>query len=162
MDNKLRNFTLRELGAERLQEAVLKDLDQLALNCKSKNFVPLYLIVGKLFIELSCVQDLVKQFNVLNWDNIIDNDLSRLSTEFNKSKLNLLNAIHEYNGEYSIDPITSLKIFYDPDEEYFSLICADPSKKAASDQRATKDGFAIYRLSFTDGEILPDYVSKLD
>jgi hypothetical protein len=155
---KLENFcpSLRLLGSKELEADIIRDLDQLILTIEEKELKPLYLVIGKFFIDVGVAQALQEDLSIGNWDREIDLYTNQISKVYSNKKLQVLENTEKKNG--TKDSNLGMKVFFDPDEEYISMKVVNPGQKADVGEKSTGDGHAIISLDIKPSEVLNNYI----
>lgn len=155
------NITLRVLGSSELHEEVISDIEHLISKAKSQKLKPFMLVIGKTFVEVGSAQALIQELDIDNWDKELDTNFEILS-ELVRNKILLIHQLcEEKDGKFGRDEVRKIDIFFDPDEPYMTLFCADPAQKAKSDQIKTKDGYLICSVTFPSHEILVNFYPEI-
>ena len=152
-------LSLKLAGSRDLRDQIGKDIEDLVDLAKQRKLKPVILVVGNLFLESLTAQALIVDLRVYDWDHEVEFNSIILSQIFENKKLNFLHECESRDGLVSEDPDHKVKIFYDPDESYLCMICADPKNKInKNDQISTADGYAYFRIKFKASETLVDFV----
>lgn len=154
-------LSLRTLGSVKLQQQVVKDIEDLLKTCNYEGLIPLFLVVGTTFVEISCAQSLRQDLNIKDWEYQVDHNYSKLSEIYNNVRLKTLKDCNSKNG--MLDRAKEMSIFYDPDERYISIQAINPNKKAKPGESRVKSGQPVEQLFFEEPDVLPEfYGDKVD
>lgn len=153
------SLSLKLLGSKELRDQISKDIEDLIDLAREKKLKPVILTVGNLFLESGTAQAILVDLRILDWEYEIDTNSSIISEIFFNKKLTFLQDCEERSGFIGKDEEKKISIYYDPDEPYLCLTCADPKNKVnKSDQIATADGYLYYKIKFKPEETLVDFV----
>jgi len=110
------------------------------------NFIPFQLVVGKPFVEMSCVHSLISDFNLKDWQASCLNIPGELAFLFNERYKEVIQVIESKEGVLGSKDM--VEIYFDPEEPYLCLYAIDPTTKANTEEKKTGDGYLILRLSY--------------
>lgn len=152
-------ITLKTLGSKDLRDQISKDVSDLIELAKHKKLKPVILVVGNIFLDSGTAQSVISDLRIEDWAEEVENNNRIISEIFLTKKLTYLNECDERSGYIGKDEEKKVKIYYDPDEPYLCLTCADPSNKVSkSEQIATADGYQYYKVKYKPEETLTDFV----
>ena len=147
-------YSLKTIGSKEFQQQILKDIEDLLKTCHLEKLIPLYLVVGRSFLEISCVQHLKNELNIEDWDSQLNKEYNTLSEMFHETRLNTVRKCEENYGIFDLSE--ELVIYFDPEEEYLSIHAIDESIiKKKKKRKIDKDCIQILR--YEKDEILTDF-----
>jgi len=149
--------SLSYLGSKELYIKIIQDLNGLMLHSFDQNLIPFQLVVGQLFVEMSCVHSLISDFNLKDWEGSCKNIPQELSFLFNTRYKEVLKVIEEKQGILGYKD--TIGIYFDPEEDYMCLYSIDPNTKADPTEIKTADGYLILRLSCKKEDYSPDTIN---
>lgn len=156
IDNPL---PLKVVGSQALRDQISKDIEDLVELAKQKKLKPVLLVVGDVFLESLTAQSLIVDMRLFSWEEEVKNNLEIISQLFYSKKLNFLHECESREGLVTEDLDYRIKIFFDPDEDYLSMTCADPKSKVnKSEQISTADGYSYFKIKFKPEETLVNFV----
>jgi len=147
--------SLSYLGSKELYVKIIQDLNNLMLHSFDNNLIPLQLVVGQLFVEMSCVHSLISDFNLKDWESSCLNIPKELSFLFDTRYKEVLKVLEEKQGVLGYKD--TVGIYFDPEEPYMCLYAIDPNTSAEPHEMKTGDGYLILKLSYKE----EDYTVKL-
>lgn len=118
-------FSFASLGSKETEKVILADIEELFTSASSNKLKPLYLTVGPLFMDITSVQALLQDLSITDWHLEMLQNPTLLKESIALKKLYLYNHCDKSEGLLDIDvERNNLKIYFDPDEPYISLICS--------------------------------------
>lgn len=147
--------TLSYLGSEELYERIIKDLNDLMHSAFDYGYIPAQLVVGRLFVEMSCCHSIIVDLSIGNWAELCVSNRKCLTELLAERLLEVIKSLEEKEGYLGAKE--TVDIFYDPDEPYLSLYAIYPHQDPEdSGEVTTGDGYPIRRFRFKDEEIDPE------
>lgn len=140
---------------------VLRDVDELIDFAKQKQFKPIILVIGSVFLEILCAK-LVKDSLKLK-KNLLSNKVIRdaFRQKLLEKRFYYYSRCENNHGKIGLDRSRNVVIFYNPDETYLSIQCVDGSRKAVQAEACSGDGYPICSLKFKDTEDLRQIFGSL-
>lgn len=142
--------TLSYLGSTELYTRLIDDLNDLLQSAYENNLTPIQLLVGKIFIEMSCCHTLISDLEIQNWEALCQSSFHEISSLLRERVMEILNSIAAKDGY--LGTRESVDIYYSPDEPYLSLLAVSPEKSNDIEEYTTGDGFPIRKLFFKEEE----------
>lgn len=153
------DLSLSFLCSSDTYDQVLKDIDELISYSLEQKFHPFILVVGNIFVEITCARLVCKEVeNSKKYKNIEKFDLGNIIEE---RRLTMYKKCEEQGGKIGFDKTRKLILFYDPDEFYISLQCIDKSRKATQKELMTGDGYPICSLRYKSADTLEELFGRL-
>lgn len=162
-DSENFNFSISLLGSQSTHDTMIADICDLVDKSEEEALKPIAIRLGTLFLEIAICTSMRTEQEVPadDWPLYVEKFRDQISQAFIAYKLEILSKIDKSaNGRTDrlFDQLPqSVKVFYDPEEPYISLITCNPKKKAVGTQPSTKDGYLIVTLKLSEHEIFPDY-----
>lgn len=157
------NFSLALLGSQATHDTMIADICDLVDKSEEEDLKPIAIRLGTLFLEIAICTSMRTQQDIsgTEWPLYVDEYRDQIAEAFQAYKLEILDKIAKSgNGRRDrlFDQLPeSVKVFYDPDEPYISLITCNPKKQAKRGEPSSKDGRLIVTLKLSDKEIFTDY-----
>lgn len=153
-------LSYRDLGSEKLHANVIEDINSLFDLALQKELVPIIMIVGNLFIDIDIVHSLIIENRIEVWETELEQNFKNIKELIYRKKLETLEAYEKKSGLIGFDTDKNLNIYFDPEEQYIKLLCADPNKKADKSDPQTKDGHPYFLLRYNNNQILVKFLEE--
>jgi len=140
------NNSLEYLGSQELYEKIIEDLNSIIYYAVASKFIPIQLVVGRIFVEMSCCHSLIADLDIKDWSYVCNHRRDDISQLISERILEVLKDLEKKDGKLGDKEF--LEIYYSPDESYISLYAADTTKRAEPGELSTADGFAILRFRY--------------
>ena len=144
------HYSLIYLGSTELYEKIITDLNGIIHYSVSVDYIPFQLVVGRLFVEMSCCHSLIVDLNIQDWKSLCISNRKKVQSILDERILEVLQSLEEKEGWLGSKEI--IDVYYSPDEQYISLYAVDPSKYADEGQLKTADGYPILRFRYKINE----------
>lgn len=149
------SFSFLTLSSDQLHNRILKDISGLLKTCRYEGLEPLYLIVGPIFVEVTCTQVIIDELGGHSLEDILETNCSDLSEMFNKLKLKYYSNCEGNLGIF--DSNSGVTVFFDPDQSYLELHAVNPKKKAAKGECKVGSGHLVVTLSADVVSLFEDF-----
>jgi hypothetical protein len=150
------DISLFLMGTEDLEKIILNDLEDLTKVAKEYGLKPATLIIGKFFIEVTAIKMLQGYLNIktdLDWRFELAQNLDIISTLYTDQLSQLYSKCDKNNNILDYDPNKKISMFFDPDEEYLSLMCIKDSPETRQNLKNKKE-VEFHKICFKPGEFL--------
>ena len=157
------NFSIALLGSQETHDTMIADICDLVDKSEEDNLRPIAIRLGNLFLEIAICTSMRTEQEIPadEWPLYVEQYREQISAAFTAYKTEILRKIeNSANGRRDriFDQLPqTVKVFYDPDEPYISLITCNPRKKARKLEPSSKDGYLIETLKLPDSEIFSNY-----
>lgn len=150
-------YSYRQLSSEGLYNELVEDVQELLDSSDEYGLIADTLVVGRLFLEVSSIRAVNKQFNIVKYPTHPE-VLSAYFAAVKEKIRNVYDRCDESQGKFLIDisNANKLEVLFNPDEKYLTLICLDKDGKYV-DTKSSPDNPYV-SLYFKDSEILVDYL----
>ena len=156
--NLVDRIKFKDLGSPELRDQVFNDIEYILETAVTRGLIPKIMVVGSFFIHFGSVETVMVELGIKSWHEAISDDSPILKDIVNTKVLNTYTTCEGNFGKFSHNKERGIDIYFDPDEEYISLRCIDPTTKSDKPECSTKDGYMIVTLFFEEKEILPSYL----
>jgi len=156
MSKSVKSFKL--LGSKELKKQIASDTDDLLKMARGKKLKPVILIVGSTYLDSGTIHALSLDIQPFDWDRELELNKDLVIELYKERKLLFLEDCEMKGGLIGKDEDLGVIIYFDPDEEYLCLVCADGKTKGnKKDQVLTADGYSYFRVSFKPEETLLNF-----
>ena len=145
------NNSLEYLGSLDLYNKIIEDLNSIIYYAVSSKYVPIQLVVGRLFVEMSCCHSLIADLDIQDWGYVCKHQRSEIVQLIDERVMEVLLDLESKNGK--LGDKEYMEIYYSPDEDYISLYAADSTQLADEGQVKTADGYPILRFRYENKDI---------
>jgi hypothetical protein len=115
------------LGSKETEATVLQDLDDMLTTAEQQNLKPMYLVIGRLFMDIGVAQAIQEELAIEDWEEDLGLYKAQILKVFKLKRFQIFKTSEERNG--TIDKELGIKVFFDPDEYYMTLKTVDPKEK---------------------------------
>lgn len=157
------NFSIALLGSQETHDTMIADICDLVDKSEEEDLRPIAIRLGTLFLEIAICTSMRTEQEIPadEWPSYVESYRDQISKAFTAYKTQILQKIEKSaNGRRDriFDQLPqTVKVFFDPEEPYISLVTCNPKRKARPSEPASKDGYLIVTLKLSDAEIFPDY-----
>lgn len=145
------DYSFITLGSTTIKERVLEDIEGLFEIAETKKIIPIFLLIGPLFLDITSIQSLILELSIENFQKELDENYEIVSSLVQDKRHLLYKQCNESDGLFDFDESRKVNVIFDPDEAYLSLLCIETPK---TEKEKKNPEYII--LKYKDGEILPE------
>ncbi len=147
------------LGSADLHQELVEDVEHLIHIAVEKEFRPLMLVVGPLFMYVGAIQSIIQDNQIKNWPEELQANRLELTRTIQEKILLIYQLCDLKSGKFTEEDTRKIDIYFDPDELYLNLLCVDPKTQAQGDELRTRDGYLIVSVAFPADDTLSHFLS---
>lgn len=155
------NLNYSFLCSDELFDRITADIKELIETAQRSQLKPTILLIGRVFLDLGVSRSICQEYKINKISLDLKEFFSSMSQIFQERLLKLMLKCEQEDGFVGSDKNYNIELYFDPDEDYMSLLCIDPITRPVEGDLVDDSGKKILTLSFDKEQLIELLFSNL-